>query len=746
MRLTLTLEDGSSLQPLALPDTVRRFRQDGATRVEFNRLAWQRADGTMVPELLLTLQHEFFADGTAFTTAFFAAEGHNAPAIKQMVLGIQLDCSSFDSLRWGLLGRPQQADGAMIMAPSERFLPPGTERSFATGLFPMAGFYLRRREGPSLYAEFFMEGNNTLSNDPADNASSITWHEGAPLLRWVIQKRAFKRPYLYQWRNQWGWVIRPAAAVRHKPPLQIYQYFDNYRRYPEPEQIEALAAAGCDLLIMHENWRIDAQNDGIPYDLAALTALKRELRRRQIRLALYVRGNEESIMARGGAWFDRLLERNYDGLYVDYGGPLHEIAPPDESYNGGRLLFRRHYLRWRELRRRVGPEGLLYSHTGPSFSALGLPFVDGYVSGEGERGALVRSREEHEYYSMAAVTPGTMWVAAFPEYTSALMVPFLAATGQYPHSPLGEQFLTSSLVHPPEPGINDQAFQTLWRIWSVVRQEHNLRVYHNYNTTGLFPAEPATGHYLMVAEQERLALLVVSNFASEPGSAQLGHIAWPFQLAGRQLYLLGERAEALTGLPQEITLSGYGVAGVLFAGQEADVAQLLAAYSRPAAGRYRLGEAYLAEIEQQRRWRETPPQWRETWLTVSVPPVPAATYEDSLLVDLYYNTILLEEIMPDGTMREVTWIDRRGAVATSDPAQRLDAGDTAPAINLATLLGAGRHRLALRSFHYDEPFYSFCYATLAPDAIATGPEALRIAFHSELEPDRSRLTFTVEIK
>ena len=148
---------------------------------------------------------------------------------------------------------------------------------------------------------------------------------------------------------------------------------------------------------------------------------------------------------------------------MDYGGPFCEIIKPDEAFPGGRTMFREHYLKLRRLRATMGPDGLFYSHTGPFYSALGMNFMDGYTSGEGERGLLIKGRKIHEYYSMSAVAPGTLWSAAFPEYSSKEIVPFLAAAGQYPHAPLGMAGYTCSLAHPQVPGINDLNFRPLWK-------------------------------------------------------------------------------------------------------------------------------------------------------------------------------------------------------------------------------------------------------------------------------------------
>ena len=122
-----------------------------------------------------------------------------------------------------------------------------------------------------------------------------------------------------------------------------------------------------------------------------------------------------------------------------------------------------------------------------------------------------------------------------------------------------------------------------------------------------------------------------------------------------------------------------------------------------------------------------------------------ATYEDSLLVDLYDNAFELVDVVEAGAPRHVMWIDRRGAVAASEKSEQLFAGDTSPAINLSAWLLPGKHRLALRSHHLGAPFYSFCYAMLSPSADLDDPLVRRIAFLNDLEPDRSYLTFSVSL-
>ncbi len=748
--LEIELTDGRVLHPAPTAALARRYERGGAFHVEFPRLAWADQDGKIAPNFLVTLHHEFYPDGTAFSHAMFFVESNQPPEIVRLEMVRSLKCDTFDDARWSLRGLPRKVDGTLIQTQIERFLPRGEARKYDSGILSMVNFNLTRRCAPSLYAEFFVEGSNTLSNDPDDNASGVEWRNGSPIIRWTFQKKPYRPSIIYQWRNQWGWVIRPAAGHRHLPPLRMYHYLDSSRRYPTTEQVEAIADAGCDVVVMHENWRLDAQNGGVPYDSKRLKELVEELHARHIRLAVYMRGNEESVVERGADWFDDYLKRDFDGLYMDYGGPVGLTSSPDETYNGGRIHFRQHYLNLRKLRHLIGPEGVFYSHTGPSFSGVGMPFMDGYVSGEGERGLLVRGRAEHEYFSMAAVCPGTMWTAAFPEYSTPVMTPFLAAAGQYPHNPLGTQAKTSSLVHPPEPGINDYAFRALWKFWSVFRNERDMAVFNDFNSRGIFTPDRETGHYLMVAADRRKALLIVSNFsaASRRIDAAVDWKKCGFDPAGAECRLLGSAGEQQFQAPvTNIELEPYGVAAVLLTVSGADMATMLAEFRRPSHTIGKLGKGYLADVERQRKLRKEPPAWDRVYLTASVPAnLAPETFEESLFLDVYYNDLELGELMPDGKFRHIVWIGKFGASVEAKKEAQLFPGDSTPPVELNSLLKPGRHRLAVRSMHGGDLFYSFIYVDLAPTAMAGDPQAYRLEFFNDIEVDRSMIHWECRVK
>ena len=740
--LAVTSGDGRVLYPACGSGTEIRTRdRDRARIIEFDDLALTDVAGNAEAGLRLSLRYELYDDGTAFTDAFFIGDALPPPSLKGFELRIPLSMAVFETVRWSLSYRPKKVDGALIQTSApERELPPGENRALEHGILPLAGFDLWMKDGPSCYAEFFVEGDNVPAGDPENNASSVIWENGDPVLSWNFLTREARPPFgPWQWRNRWGWVVTPAPRTRHLPPLPMYHYFDNLVRYPTDETMDAIAASGVQVLILHENWRRDIQNGGQPYDPVRFRRIVDQAHRHGLRVMLYIRGNEPSIVEENGEWFSELLQYDRDGLYMDYGGPFHWQDPPDENYPGGRIGFRRHYLNNLARRKIVGPHGLFYAHTGPMFSALGMTggTIDGYVSGEGERGLMVRSRLDHAYFSMAPVCPGTMWTAAFPEYGEARMAPFLAATGQSPHITLGTQFPSSSLAHPPAPGINDVNFRPLWKLWNLMKGTEDLRIFSDYNSSGMFARSEQVSHYLMSAADRHVC--VFANFADSPQTVD------PFI----DFAAAGIRPEALRlCLPTRETPGK----ALPFDGKPYGVGAICAGifdfteYEQPYPALPEVGRKYLAKIEEQRFNRAGRGCAEEWLLRLSIPDLPLS-YEGSMVLDLYDNYTELCEVTEHG-VEKLGYLGRSGFHRKPPPREELVVnGVDSVWIPLRKIVGGGRRKLMLRSLHrgdmyyVDSPFYSFVVLDIAREA---GKPEYRIEFMNELEPERSELHFDLE--
>ncbi|MBQ9503053.1 MAG: hypothetical protein IJU70_12925 [Lentisphaeria bacterium] len=730
---------GRELRPVLTgePDVTRP--EPDCTRVLLNRLAFAAPDGKILPQLQGYFQYDFFADGTAFCSVFFLVASGADESFSDLELVIAADAGRFDDIRWAFIHRQEQVDGAMIQAfGPERYLPRGQEKN-SPEIAPLVSFNGTRENGESLYAEFFVEGGASLDGLRDRNATRVEWKDGSPAVIWNFQTVPASKPKLgMQFRNRWGWVIRTPPRRRHLPPLVMYHYLDNFLHYPAPEELEAMRDSGCDVLVMHENWRFDVQNGGVPFDERRFAALVAAAHERNIRIAVYIRGNEDSVSENACAWFDRYLERDFDGLYIDYGSPTCRVAAADERFPHGQVLFRTHYDLFRRLRERVGRDGLIFSHTGPSFSGVGLTLADGYVSGEGEKGLLVAGRKQHEYFSMAPLCCGTMWTAAFPEYSTEKMVPFLAATGQFPHSALGVQIDSSSLTHPREPGINDRAFRPLWKLWGLFRNERDMAVCSDFNSTGVFPADPECGHYLLTGADGERALYIVANFSAGERTVDVTP-RWEkcgFSPAGKVCRFLAPGRESpgeeviYTRSTLSVTLAGNSCAGFYFGPRDADFTDYRRPYHRPCSS----GLEYLACVEAQKDLRREPPRWKKVLFSAALMPPSAFGYEDSLMIDLFDNDSWLVVFEPDGSFRKLAEI-------LTPEGKPLYAGESSQEIDLGKLLPPGRHHAGIFATHCGEPFYSFFKATLSDGE----GHACELVYRNDYESDRAFLHFDVII-
>ncbi len=761
-QLLITLGDGRQLSPF-IPDNCAISSYSiagGAERLEFRKLLWVDASGTVMDKFQMSLRHEFWPDGTTFANAFFMVEDNNGPDIKGFELGMPVKTAVFDDVRWGFFPRPPSVvDGAFIQTiATARFIESGTDRSFDGQIVPEVNFNCCREKAPGVYLEFFMEGQNSLSGKPNDNSSSVTWNgKESVQLNWNFQKdicHSKQRPW--QWQNQWGWIIAKAPTARRFPPLKMYHYFDNYLRYPDSRQMEKIVAADTDVLVTHENWRLDPQNGGTPYDAEKFARVLKQADEHKIRVAVYIRGDELSASEESCDWFDSLLKKGKDGLYMDYGGPIHEAIPPNERFQGGRIAFRKHFLKIRRYRERVGEDGIFLSHTGPFFSALGMTGgnIDGYVSGEGERGMLIKGRTEHEYFSEAFVCCGSMWTAAFPEYGTAEMVPFLAATGQSPHNPLGSALKSSSLSHPGEPGINDVYLRPLWKLWGLFRKERDLSIFNDYNCYGVLShADKNTGGYLMITRDRKSALLILTNFSEQARTVRT-EVDWAqtgFDVGNSKAWLCRPE-QTSPGVPASYKdkvfsteIEGLGVAGWLLTLEPKLVKESLDSYAKPYPELDAADLEHLKVVEHQKHLRNEPQSAKKLHLQVEVLTL-NTPYEDSLYWDLYENSLELGTFDNERNFTRIGWICKQGFVKTEPSKEQFVwPGQVSAWMPLHELLPPGAHNLGIRSIHQGTPFYSFITAALSSEANTENPGAYTLEFMNEIESDRAFLTWMIKL-
>lgn len=807
--LSCRLADGRRTTPrIGAKSMVEVERLDGRAVVHMDALEWRDDCGEAVPGFRTDLRFELWDDGTAFASFFFVCESCDGPDIDSFSFEVRPDVSGFESVKWSVLRRSATVNAADILpVRAERFLDPGEERRDDGALFADVSFDCFSPGKVSRYLEFFVEGHSTLSGIADGCSSSVTWEGGQPVVRWEFQKPRYRhhadRPW--QLRNQVGWVVVAPPKRRALPPLRMYHYLSNLNHCPPPANVAKMAAAGADVLVLHECWRSDVINGGVPHDAGALRAAIAAAHEAGMRVALYVRGNESAEVEEKTDWFGRFLTRDRDGIYMDFGGACGLVTPPGVDYCGGRIHFRGWHLAARERRGRVGDYGLVFAHTGPAFSAVGMTggLVTGYISGEGERGLMVRSRAHHEFFSAAHVVPGTMWTAAFPEYGSAAMVPHLAATGQSPHVPLGTQWETSSLSHPDEPGTTDRHLYPLWRIWGLFAGERDIEVgTWDNGFMGIKADSALTGFYAMRAQDGAL-LVVVSNFSPERRAARLdADLATLGIPKGFKAYTMtpttggpgsvraaddgtADATKRVLPAPFAFDLVGYGVGALLFAPPNAKWAGRLADFAKPYPAPDAFDRAWGEHVARQGRLRDAPPAWAEVWMRVSVPNL-ATPYEEPLWWDTMAAHVALCEKRPDGALRELGWIpqdfttkyteytkghlDRiasvteragAGALLIERPALAADIppspgrndagivwpGRSSPWIPLHHALGPGLHDLCTKSVIATSgaTFYSWIKITLSPKPDDSAEGAYTLIFLNELEPDRESIHWKTRI-
>ena len=161
---SIKTQDQTIFQPVCGVDTpVNRYKSDGAQVVEFSRIPWKNSRGKDLDHVYLSLKWEFFPDGAVFCDMFLFYASLDVTSLKDFKLTFPLDFSDFDDVKWSVSLHPKKVDATIIQAaPPERFLPRTESRSFPQSLFAQANFNAMRKKGPSFFAEFLLEGNNSL--------------------------------------------------------------------------------------------------------------------------------------------------------------------------------------------------------------------------------------------------------------------------------------------------------------------------------------------------------------------------------------------------------------------------------------------------------------------------------------------------------------------------------------------------------------------------------------------------------
>jgi hypothetical protein len=316
--------------------------------------------------------------------------------------------------------------------------------------------------------------------------------------------------------------------------------------YPSNEMIDKMAANHATMLILHEHWMSQPGNNGDPHanyrprDEAGLERTIRHAHEKGLRVGLYCRGIERYAPATG--FFEKYLQRNRDGLYVDWNGVYciahhensHETnAPLNDSHfteNGTSLPAREYFLYVKKLREMVGPEGFLIGHQG--FGASGILAnlaMDAFLPGESKLDHDMLSNVDNATYKgMLGGGVCMPWTIDARSYTSPPGVAKMAVWGFYPHACLAFQ-RRGNVLYPADP--NDAANASLlpyWRILSAVDAE-KCEVYNSpaVNRIAANSSDPNISCLIYKQKADNEAqdndayLVITANLSDKPASATI---------------------------------------------------------------------------------------------------------------------------------------------------------------------------------------------------------------------------------
>ncbi len=741
--LSIGIGNGKTVSPF-LPDGYVPVKSEieNCQRLYFDRLGFRSDDGMLTNDFFLSLRYEFYDNGTVFIQSFFICEKFNYPAvIDSYKFEIPFDFESFSQINMPTGANADLCD-IISQASGHSFEQKGIKKVF--------NFNCKRKDNVGGYFEVFMEDTFSLAKprDPDEDSenkqSSITWNGNSPTVSWDFQTSKASPLHRDVWQqfNQWGFLFTAPPVFRRNPPLRMYHINDFFDyRVPTIRQIDLMSEAGADLVILHELWRSDVSYSAFPYNRKRLLEFINYAHKKNMRVALYVRGyHDRSTIEDACNWFGEFLRKDWDGIYMDFAGALH--AP---------CGLKQHYLTLRRIRKEVGEHGLIFAHSGALGSGLGLTpdIIDGYTAGEGEEGALSTSRFMHECLSGSYLTTGTFWTAAFPHYGDGRIIPFMAAAGQYPHAPLGVQIKSSSLAHPGVPGLNDVYLRPLWKIWGTFKDMHDIEFYNDFNSRGIIEAGDTenTGSYLMLNRNQSAALLVLSNFADqkrsvkvmvnwkkldfEPGSAVL---LTPDKNTPGRTEAYADKENLIVDIPSS------GCAGFLFGAEKS-----IKDFEEPYPSIPEEVEKYKTEIEKQKKLRYAPETPQEKlFLKIEIPEYSIPCYccrgyynaeHEIGTIDAKNNFTMLGYITKNGFMRN-----------KPKPMQCIWAGDSSPWIDMHEILpNGGKKHIVIktrRTLQIDY-FHSCIEVLLSLDA--GEQHSQRLVFFNEVEPEREALHFEINL-
>lgn len=332
-----------------------------------------------------------------------------------------------------------------------------TQQTFDVNGFPTARFAFGAGADSSYTneVEIMVE-----ENKPMAGATSYSNENGK--FTWVLGNggETLTAPYTYRNRIAIGLAHAPSGKPRSNVVGQRVYHWVNFldleNWYPSNETIDAMVAKHATMLIMHMEWMLQRGSNGKPHADYRVVRNHDDMVRcidyahqKGLRVGVYMRGIEPYAL--DAEFFPKYLKRNWDGLYVDWHGPMgrswHETRYEPETQLGdthhdpeGRILPAKEYFEFtKRLRGIVGPEGFLIGHQGSFTSGIFANLLfDAFLPGEtGSDQKMFANRDEACYRGMQGGMICMPWTLDLTAYRSAEGMAKMAAWGFYPHIVMG---------------------------------------------------------------------------------------------------------------------------------------------------------------------------------------------------------------------------------------------------------------------------------------------------------------------
>lgn len=747
--LSVKLSDGSTVIPVLDESAHPLYRQDsdGRQYAQFSNVKFC-SNGKYMENWRLGLEYEFYPDGNMFSTVTFVVLGNHKPDIISFKIEIPLDFQEDDFTVFGFRRRYSKLDPTGIFSPNV-FVRGITEKSDISEreTLPLIAFDFGKKNKLSRHFEFFIEDQNTIDEDPKNVRTDIKWSNGNPTLVYEFAVNPIHENVgPYYWRNKIGFTIGQTPKIRDKAPLRLYHYFDETKIFPTDDQIQRMAAEGADVLALHECWRTDMRNGGIAYDANRYSDMVKECHKNGIRVTPYIRGDYESAVDDKCSWFNWELTKNYDGLYIDYGAVdgYFEIGG---RYPGGRYDFKRYYDQYLRLRKEtIGKDGVMTVHTGPFFSAGVLAStVDGYVAGEGEMGVLLHSRWENQYFNESTIAPGSLWTAAFPAYQTQQALPFMANIGQFPHVTLGAQWVSSCLAHPDEPGCVTFA-RPLWKLYGLMKDERRIRFDNDVCNDKIVCDSDNTG-LASFTMSDGSRLLIMSNFTDKERmcSAKMEMVIH----SGQKCHFLKANINGCEISSYdyngnfEADMESYGICGFLVCEENEKWNERIDIFRRPYPEKSTMDIAYEEKVRNAEKNQEIAIPAEKQYLKIDVPGY-YGTLETEFWYDSYNKTHELTAVDCTGHKERIGYVSRLGLTKEEpDITESMYPGESTDWIPLHEYLKKGKYRIVLHSTRGGKDV-NIKYHMLV-SATRSENDARDITFFSEIDCDRAKLSFNIEL-